>query len=79
MDLNKQTDNVYKNPNYSYHVKTIRELIGATFWVFSPMPEYTIKGGVEAADFNAIKFQKLKNEAHNNWYKEISDAFKFLM
>lgn len=35
MDLNKQTDNVYKNPNYSYHVKAIRELIGATFWVFS--------------------------------------------
>ena len=35
MGFNKQTDNVYKNADYSYHVKAIRELIGATFWIFS--------------------------------------------
>lgn len=42
------------------------------------MPEFTIKGGAEAADFNAIKFQKLKNDNHNDWYKAISNAFKNL-
>ena len=42
------------------------------------MPEFPLKGGIEAADFNAIKFQKLKNEDHNEWYKRITSAFKIL-
>ena len=35
MDIKNRTENVLKNPNYTYHVKTIKELIEATFWVFS--------------------------------------------
>ena len=42
------------------------------------MPDYTLKGGIESADFHAIKFQKLKNEGHNNWWKCLSSGFKTL-
>ena len=42
------------------------------------MPDFTFKAGIEAADFNAIKFQKLKNEGHNDWWKHGSTAFKVL-
>ena len=34
-EISKKNDTVYKNQNYSYHVKAVTELIGATFWVFS--------------------------------------------
>lgn len=37
-----------------------------------------IKGGLEAADFNALKFQQKKNEAHNAWYKSVGKAFRII-
>ena len=42
------------------------------------MPDFTFKAGIEAADFNAIKFQKLKNEGHNDWWKSVGKAYRIL-
>lgn len=40
------------------------------------MPEVTVKGAIEAADFNALKFQRQKNLPHNDWYRAILDTMK---
>ena len=41
-------------------------------------PEFIIKGGIEAADFNARKFMLEKNQVHNEWYKSVGKAFRIL-
>lgn len=43
-----------------------------------PTPEFIVKGSVEGADFNAIKFQRKKNMDHNDWWAKISHAGKIL-
>jgi hypothetical protein len=37
-----------------------------------------IKAGIESADFNAIKFMKNKNQAHNEWWKSVGKAMRIL-
>jgi hypothetical protein len=43
-----------------------------------PTPEFIIKGAIEAADFNALKFQKKKVKDHNDWWALITGACKNL-
>jgi hypothetical protein len=38
-----------------------------------------IKGSIESADFNALKFQRKKNLDHNEWYKYLQSAVKDLL
>lgn len=37
-----------------------------------------MKGAIESADFNAMKFQKNKHQGHNDWYKSIGIAVRIL-
>ncbi len=41
-------------------------------------PQFIIKGGIESADFHAIKFQRNKNLAHNDWYRSVGKSFRIL-
>lgn len=69
---------IKKNPKFIDHCKAVKEILSATFWVFVSTPEFIIKGAVEGADFNALKFQKLKVKEHNDWWAMISGACKVL-
>ena len=65
MNYSKRTEAIEKNQNFIPHCKAFRELISATFWVFVNQPEFILKGGIEAADFNALKFKTRKVMPHN--------------
>lgn len=36
------------------------------------------KGSIEAADFNALKFQRNKVQTHNDWYKSLLKSLKLI-
>lgn len=36
------------------------------------------KGSIEAADFNALKFQRNKVQTHNDWYKSLLKSLKII-
>lgn len=48
------------------------------FFIIQPTPEFIIKGAVEGADFNALKFQKKKVMEHNTWWAALTGACKTL-
>ena len=37
-----------------------------------------MKGAIESADFNAMKFQKNKHQGHNDWYRSIGNSVRIL-
>lgn len=36
------------------------------------------KGSIEAADYNALKFQRNKVQTHNDWYKSLLKSLKIV-
>lgn len=71
--LNLENDNTWRD-----HAKSVKEMINASFWVFSPSPEFTFVGAIEASEFQANKFRVQKVQAVNDWYNLLLASIKTL-
>ena len=60
------------------HAKSVKEMINASFWVFSPAPEFTFQGAIESSEFQANKFRTQKVQAVNEWYNALLASIKTL-
>ena len=63
---------------WKHHAKAVKEMINASFWVFSPTPEFVFAGAIEGSEFNANRFRVNKVQAHNDWYNLLINAVKTL-
>jgi len=70
---------VEKKDKYKDHAKAIRQIINSSFWVFTNSPKVVIESSIEAADYDANRFRKLKVAEHNEWYNALIAATKTLI
>ena len=73
------TIDLEKNDKFRDHAKAMKQAGSAAFWVFVSDPKTQIESCIEAADYDANKFRKLKIPGHNEWYAALLQTLKALI